>query len=227
MRIGFYGDSFCKDKFYPKYETYISLLLKHYNAGLAHLGHPGSSIWDLIIEQFPTQEDNLPDVCVFCWTSHERFYHKTVRTIRQLEALNYSATKIKITPNYSFGLNGDIWKASEQYYKHLFDDNKARLEYKSALHYFDNVILEPYKDTKFIHLWSFGNTIKIYEDASNTWAPDNLKYMHEWKNGITIKPSLMSIATRNEIDYDAPNHLPGKETNLFLFEEIKKAIDNY
>jgi hypothetical protein len=227
MQIGFYGDSFCKDKFYPKYETYVSLLLKHYDAGLAHVGQPGSSLWDLIINQFPKEETKLPDICVFCWTSHERFYHKTVRTIRQLEALNYSATKIKVTPNYSFGLNSDVWKASEQYYKHLFDDNKARLEYKAALHYFDTVILESYKNTKFIHLWSFGDTIKIHDEAIDTWAPDNLRYMHDWKNGVEIRPSLMSIATRQQLDYNAPNHLPGKDNNYFLFEQIKNAIGAY
>jgi hypothetical protein len=227
MQIGFYGDSFCKDNFHPKYETYISLLKKHYNADITHLGYGGSSHWDLIINQFQKDEHALPDVCIFVWTSHDRFYNKVVRGIRSSESLNYSKTRFKILPTYSYGLHRDIWKAAEQYYKHLYDENKVRLEYKSSLHYFDNVILEAHKHTKFIHLWSFGDWIKAYNKANDRWAPNNLTYMHTWKNGVEIRPSLMSIATRVEIDYDAPNHIPGKENNIFIFEKIKEAIEGY
>lgn len=227
MKIGFYGDSFCKDKFHFKYDTYISLLKKHYKASITHLGYGGSSHWDLIINQFQKDEHKLPDVCIFVWTGHDRFYNKTVRGIRSFESINYSNTQFKINPTYSYGLHSNIWLAAEQYYKHLFDDEKAKLEYKSSLHYFDNVILQAHKNTKFIHLWSFGDCIKVYNEDKDTWSPDNLTYMHTWKHGVEIQPSLMSIATRGEIDYSAPNHLPGKANNILVFEKIKEAIEDY
>lgn len=230
MKIGFYGDSFCRDKTHPKYETYISLLLKHYNAELTHLGFGGSSQWDLIIEQFQKDEHNLPDVCIFTWTEYSRLYHNKVRHIKAWEALEYADKKFKITPTYSFGLQSDVWKSAEAYYKHIYDDHKSRLEYASSLYYFDNVILEAHKNTKFIHLWSYGDQIESLlpgDDPLQYWEPNNLKYLHTWRNGVEIRPSLMSIATRNGIDYEAANHIPGNESNMLVFEQIKKAIEEY
>ena len=221
------------EKSYSKYETYISLLLNYYNAELTHLGYGGSSQWDLIIEQFQKDEHNLPDVCIFTWTSHNRLYHNKVRHLREKECLTYSDTKFKIVPTYSFGLHSKIWSASEQYYKHLYNDNKTRLEYKSSLYYFDNVILEAHKNTKFIHLWSFGDQISLAPPENHprgltwSWSPENLTYLHTWKNGVEIRPSLMSIATEDGIDFEAPNHIPGNKNNSLIFEKIKNAIEEY
>jgi hypothetical protein len=237
MRIGFYGDSFCSDKFTinsiadkfsTEYKTYIALLENYYNADITHLGYGGSSHWDLIINQFLKDEASLPDICIFCWTDTNRLYHKTVRGIREREALEYSSTKFKVVPTYSFGLHTDTWKAAEQYYKYLYDSEKTKLEYKASLHYFDNVLLAKHPDKKFIHLWSFGEPVTVYDNYTDTWAADNIQYLHQWNHGVEIRPSLMSIATRKEYNYyNAPNHVPGKENNILIFEKIKDAIEEY
>ena len=104
MRIGFFGDSFVYElsnphSWYYNYVTYLKLIKDHYNAEVVNLGVGGSSYWDSIIKQFPPHENNLPDVCVFCWTDSGRVYHPTVRNLG------------------SWLLNKHDWK--DTHYKHL------------------------------------------------------------------------------------------------------------
>lgn len=230
MRIGFYGDSFCQHKFSIFNKTYISLLEDHYAAKVIHLGYGGSSHWDLIINQFKTP---LPDVCVFCWTDSNRLFHPTIRHIRYTEALNYSQAKSKFNATYDFGMHKKTWQAAQAYYEELYDQTKTNIEYISSLYYFDHQILGQYNNTKFIHLWSFGNPTKWYNDSlSDTFAKDNLSYPYRWSHGMEIRPSMMSLATRSPTaswdDFQkAVNHIPTKEVNVELFNKIKYCIDNY
>lgn len=208
--IGFFGDSFCEYRTHPhcienNYETYIQKVVNYFNFDLVQLGEPGSSIWDLYFLQFDKfiKNDNIPDICVFSWTSHNRLYHPTVRNIT-------AATLSFLKPNRDIKL---IWNAASLYYQHLFNEEKHLLEYVSFLYYFDNHILSKLTESsKFIHLWSF----------------DDMLY--SWNNGIEIKPSLSEVATfknDNPEYYGIPNHISGELRNQIVFECIKDAINNY
>ena len=222
MKIGFFGDSFSAEnppKFFYKYRTYISLLEQEYKINITIYSRGGTSHWDLIINQFLPNIDNLPDICIFTWPDENRFFHRTVRNIRRQEALGYSQEQYKLLKiSYNFGLYKNEWTAAEMFYHYLFDKEKNEIEYKSSLHYFDNVIIDKLKDKKFIHLWSFNQK-------------------HEWKNNIELNEPLIKIAERmipnyhpapgqgdNE-NYLAPNHLPGQELNNYVFEKVKGLID--
>jgi hypothetical protein len=209
MRIGFFGDSFCENNregflgLTKTIESYIDLTVDHYNAKLTNTGVGGSSHWDLILNQF-MPNDNLPDVCIFLWTDHSRLYHKKVRQLRLNSAIEYTES-FKINPTYSFGMHGKVWKAAEQFYKHLYDDKKSKIEYTGSLLYFDNLIKDI--DKKFIHIWSFEQ-------------PDNFA----WTTGAEIRPGLASKFNTEDI---APNHLPHQEDNIKIFKAIQYCIDNY
>ena len=83
MKIAFFGDSFCShldgkqasvgsyiyNNINYRYDTYIKKLELHYSAEIVHLGLGGSSIYDVILSQFPNflKENSYPDVCVFVY----------------------------------------------------------------------------------------------------------------------------------------------------------------
>jgi hypothetical protein len=225
MKIGFYGDSFSAEKrpLPPstfQYKTYIRLLEKEFKTNINIRSYGGCSHWDIIINQFLPDINNLPDVCIFTWPDEHRLFHRKVRHIRLNDALEYSKISWKIAKiGYSFGFFKNEWQAAEMYYKHLYDTEKNDLEYKSSLYYFDNVILEKIKNKKFIHLWSF-------------------EKKHNWKNNIALDQSLLSIAenmipdyhepnhlvARNK-NYDSANHLPTQEVNDCVFEKVRDLIN--
>lgn len=203
--IGFYGDSFCADlendhSKTNNYDTYIKMLSK--DATIVNLGLGGSSVWDNILLQF--QEDNLPEVCIFVWTEPDRLFHRKHRN------LNW------------FSINNDNFKDSEpllhsavlKYYSQLHDFEKHKIECSALLYYFDNVVLSKYKNTKFIHMWSFKDSI-----------------YHRWSNGVEIRPALIELSVKDSDDLPRrdrrANHIEGQEKNSLLYNVIKDAIENY
>ena len=203
--IGFYGDSFCADlendhsKIY-NYETYIKKLSK--NSDVLNLGVGGSSVWDSILLQF--KEDNIPEVCVFVWTEADRLFHREHRNLNMLSVDSQDFKK----------LNPNMHKASMNYFRYLYDPEKQKLECISLLHYFDKKILPKYKNTKFIHMWSFKNSIN-----------------YRWETGVEIHPALIEFSVDNLDDVPRhdkrANHIEGEQKNDLLYNIIKDAIDNY
>jgi len=230
MKIGFFGDSFVEELSNPHswfhgYKTYLAIIKKHYNAEIVNLGQGGSSYWDVILKQFPLVINDLPDVCVFCWTESSRLFHPTVRNIGPWLTGN---TK-HIDPIGKL-LNSKKYDAAKQYYVHLHDQQKAEQEQLAALYYFDNVVLNPIRDkTKIIHLWSFGNILDWEQE--NPYYPSNVTYPYRWQTGQEIHPSLncfTMIGCDNADTADwAPNHFGSKENNTILADIIINAIDNH
>jgi len=220
IKIGFFGDSFCcrnKGMMWEN-ETYIRKLEKHYQATVVNLGVGGSSIWDVLLVQLNPfiKTDTIPDICVFVWTEHSRIFHKTIRHINSGSAKKYKNTD-------------KVWSTANDYYDHLFDDDLAKLQYTSALEYFDNNMLTKFPPTtKIVHLWSFGNFAEWKEES---FKPENITYLHTWKNGIEIQPPLMTFALEecntldNFLTGNAKNHIGDKEINDKIFNLIKTAID--
>lgn len=204
MRIGFYGDSFCSDLYSDtESETYIKKTIDYYNADLISLGVGGSSVWDVILLQFPKDLSTVPDVCIFTWTSPDRLFHRTVRKItHQFHKSTSKDTELK--------------NAVEQYFIHLHDQEKSVMEAVSAMHFFDNKILSQV-NSKIIHLWSFGNS---YGEAGVELAGAG----YEFTNGVDTKLNLSTLAT---LDTVYPNHISSDKNNQLIFETIKQAINNY
>ena len=213
MKIAFFGDSFCTEENNPHsflygYDTYLTKLKDHYNADIVNLGVGGSSHWDLIIKQFPKFKDDLPDVCIFCWTDYGRLYHPTVRTLTYGSSKNTKLKDFKLDQVLQY----NVHKSAKEYFNHLYDDDKARLEYASALYHFDKTVLTELENkTKIIHIWSTG-------------------CFYQWSTGLEVRPSLNSVAQlpiEHKHDSMSANHLGGEKKNNIVFEWLRYAIDNH
>lgn len=203
MNIGFYGDSFCCEISNPHsivkgYDTYIKKIKQHYDANITSLGVGGSSVWDVILQQF--KSESTPEVCIFCWTDPNRIYNKNVRNI------TYGSVTDKKLKDYKLSdlIYYKTISAAKQYFKYLHDYDKSQLEYAAALEYFDNNVLTHVNST-LIHLYSFEKT-------------------YTWKNGITVNTPLNSFVEGSSL---AANHLDGDDSNEKVFQLIKNTIDGH
>ena len=216
LRIGFFGDSFCKSNLSG---TYINKLQNYLQADVVNLGTGGSSIEDAILLQFNPMKESPPDICVFLWTSAYRLYHPKIRNIT-IHSAYQNATHT----------DNPVWSAAYEYYKHISDIQATNFRYVSVLFYFESKILASLpKNTKIIHLWSFGESAEWSHDA---YAPNKLTYAHRFSTGVEIRPSLVSLACFDrhidKITNDTcPNHLNNQEKNEILFQWILDAIQNY
>jgi hypothetical protein len=216
VKIGFFGDSFCSDKrsWSLNYDTYISMIEKRYDANIVHLGVAGSSIGDVILLQLKPfiEQNNVPDICIFSWTEPHRLFHRTVRQ------LNYSSSDENVSKS-------STWKAAHDYYKYLWDKEFTELQYLSLLEHIDNKILTVFpKNTKIIHMWSFGKTLEKNSDISD--------FHYTWSNGVEIKTTLAEIGYSDSsleefLNDHGPNHLTTKQKNQQVFDLICDSIDNY
>ena len=230
MRIGFFGDSFVYElsnphSWYYNYVTYLKLIKDHYNAEVVNLGVGGSSYWDSIIKQFPPHENNLPDVCVFCWTDSGRVYHPKVRNLGSW-LLNKHDWK---DTHYKHLLNYKEYRAAREYFTHLHDYEKSQRESIAAFYHFDREVLSKIQNkTKIIHLWSFGVTNKWEQE--NPYYPSNVNYIYRWQSGTEIRPSLKcfsAIGRTTLNDNMSANHLGSILNNKLVADMIIDAIDNH
>lgn len=203
MTIGFFGDSFCGDisnqhSIDNNYDTYLQKVANHFNAEITNTGIGGSSAWDLVLIQFAEQvKKGLPDVCVFVWTEGDRVFNRTHRNLNVM-SVERGNTKIH--------------NAAKEYYYHLYDEEKSKLEYVSLLHYFDTIILPQHPHTKFIHLWGFGE----YPTSDNP----EIHYAYTWKTGHEIRPSLITLSDEILSLDNRPNHLDGEFKNQLVADWI-------
>lgn len=230
MKIGFFGDSFVHEisnphSWYYKYDTFLKRIKDHYNADIVNLGVGGSSYWDVMLKQFRPYENNLPDVCVFCWTDFSRVYHPTVRNIG---SWTLAPHKWKDT-HYSHLLNYKTIRAGKEYFTHLYDHEKAKQESVASFYYYDREVLAPIQHkTKIIHLWSFG--LPTVWEQDNPYYPDNINYLHRWQTGTEVRPSLkcFSLIGRATLDDGmAANHLGSTLNNKLIADIVIEAIDNH
>jgi hypothetical protein len=228
--IGFFGDSFAAEEanahsWWFKYETYIRKTANYYDAEIVNLGQGGSSIWDAILIQLDPliKTNTVPNICVFVWTNPGRLFHREIRRINHSDSLTpkihtYSIFKHK------------IWEAAKQYYLYLYDQEQAKLEHLSFMHYIDNIILPTLpKTTKIIHFWSSADPTNW--DTQN-FHPTKISYPYKWKHGVEIRPALLSLSLSDkdvsilQVDKRA-NHIEGEIKNSLISSWIKYAILRY
>lgn len=208
--IAFFGDSFCsvlKDKYSIEnnYQTYIEKVSISLDANIVNLGVDGSNIWDVVLIQMPEVLKKIkPDVCIFVWTDPSRIFNRTHRN------LNSWIIQVKEFKN----TNRSLHNAVTQYYNYLYDEEKHNLEARALLYYFDNEIISKMKGIKFIHFWSFENSV-----------------CHRWSTGVEIRPSLEIISRWNNGMLAASdartNHIEGDEKNNLIKNLIINATETY
>lgn len=211
--IGFFGDSYCAVD-----SGWIRSITDYYSAEITHLGKPGSSVPDLIINQWDKElkRGRTPDIAVFIWTTDSRLFHPTQRNITPERALSIREK----------GGKPELWEAAKQYYTYLYDAEYMALSTKSLLCYFDRMVLPLLPKTKVVHLWAFGQPIP----GRKNYVPEGISYPYSFTTGVEVQPALVTISqqgrTMEQMGQDnSPNHMDTEEKNLRVFNMVREAID--
>ena len=137
--IGFFGDSFCSA---DQPESWCNILQKRLGcSGSSHFGGPGQSIWSVFFKFNNLIKRNLvPDIAIFCWTEPYRLYHPELVLSANTEPLA--------------GVDLNVYKTLENYWKYLHSYDKDEMAYEYALKYYDQNILSKVK-SQIVQMWSF------------------------------------------------------------------------
>ena len=169
--IGFFGDSFCASN---QPESWCNILQQKLGARrIRWFGEPGRSVWNTMIKFNKLIEtDQVPDISVFCWTEPYRLYHPDLILTANTEPLE--------------GVDPNLYKALDDYWKYLHSYDKDHLTYEYALKYYDQHVLSKVK-SEIVQMWSFRPFETAGKDA-------NIKL----QTGIVIDESLMSFSKQNK-----------------------------
>jgi len=86
------------------------------------------------------EQNHVPDISIFCWTEPYRLYHPELILSSNTEPLE--------------GVDPNIYKALDDYWKYLHNYDKDEMVYEYALKHYDQNILSKV-DSEIVQLWSF------------------------------------------------------------------------
>ena len=137
--IGFFGYSFCESN---QPESWCNILQEKLGCDrIRHFGEPGRSIWSVFFKfNSLILKKQVPDISVFCWTEPYRLYHPRLILSANTEPME--------------GVDPDVYRTLEDYWKHLHSYEKDEMAYEYALRYYDQNILSKV-DKKIIQMCSF------------------------------------------------------------------------
>ena len=136
--IGFFGDSFCASN---QLDSWCNILQQKLKCDrIRHFGEPGRSIWSVFFKfNKLIKENKVPDYSIFCWTEPYRLYHPSLILSANTEPLE--------------GVDRNIYKSLDDYWKYLHSYDKDELAYEYAIKYYDQNVLSKLKNTKIIHTY--------------------------------------------------------------------------
>ena len=147
--IGFFGDSFCASN---QPESWCNILQQKLGCKrIRWFGKPGRSIWGVFF-QFNEliKQNKVPDISVFCWTEPYRLYHPELILSIGTEPLE--------------GVDPNVYKTLDNYWKYLHSAEKDNMAYEYALKYYDQNVLAKLKNKTIVQMWSFkpNTDIKLF-----------------------------------------------------------------
>ena len=182
--IGFFGDSFCASN-QPK--SWCNILQEKLGADrIRWFGEPGSSVWSTMFKFNKLIEQNhVPDISIFCWTEPYRLYHPELILSSNTEPLE--------------GVDPNIYKALDSYWKYLHSTEKDDMAYEYALRYYDQNVLAKLENKTVVQMWSFkpeaiielqtgtfiDESMFIFsksEGEKHGWGVGNINHMTEKQN---------------------------------------------
>jgi len=182
--IGFFGDSFCASN---QPESWCNILQEKLGADrIRWFGEPGSSVWSTMFKFNKLIEQNhVPDISIFCWTEPYRLYHPELILSSNTEPLE--------------GVDPNIYKALDSYWKYLHSTEKDDMAYEYALRYYDQNVLAKLENKTVVQMWSFkpeaiielqtgtfiDESMFIFsksEGEKHGWGVGNINHMTEKQN---------------------------------------------
>ena len=138
--IGFFGDSFCASN---QPESWCNILQHKLGADrIRWFGEPGRSVWSTMFKfNKLIEQDCVPDISVFCWTEPYRLYHPEL-----ILSLNTKPLE---------GVDPNVYKALDDYWKYLHSAEKDDMVYEYALKHYDRSILAKLENKTVVQMWSF------------------------------------------------------------------------
>ena len=135
--IGFFGDSFCASN---QPESWCNILQEKLGANrIRWFGNPGRSIWSVFFKYNKLIEQNaVPDISIFCWTEPYRLYHPKLILSANTEPLE--------------GVDPNMYKALDEYWKYLHSTEKDDMAYEYAL----NIMIKTYCLKSTVRLYRCG-----------------------------------------------------------------------
>lgn len=198
--IGYFGDSFCAGR---ESESWCILLAQKLDARVVHWGEPGRSIWTTIMKFNQIFERNrVPDICVFCWTEPYRLYHPNLILCANTEPME--------------GVDPDVYRALDDYWKYLHSYHKDELSYEYALKWFDQNVLSKV-NKKIVQMWSF----RPFETAGKDV---NIKLL----TGTFIDESMFAFSKKDGVKDGSGvgtiNHMTAEQNKLWTEKVYKRII---
>ena len=137
--IGFFGDSFCASN---QPGSWCNILQKKLGCHrIKHFGEPGRSIWSTMIKfNKLIDQGSVPDISIFCWTEPYRLYHPRFILSANTQPLE--------------GVDPNVYKTLENYWKYLHSYDKDEMCYEYALKYYDQNVLSKV-NSQIVQMWSF------------------------------------------------------------------------
>lgn len=210
----------------PWYKAYQGMIGDHFNCYPEFRGVPGTGPWSMFFDFLNFQDKENVEVAIIAWSEINRLYHPVYQPInRHLVDDKDYAHKLSYEEK-------EVITAANYYYKELYDGHQKSYEMKALMALFDNMALE-YKDIKFIHLPCFS-----WETPTEWWGEtykkkkiSDLRYYHDFKNGMEIRPALMYLSMNDGWPDDLSNdprecHLTPR-VNRLLADSIIYCIENY
>jgi hypothetical protein len=191
--IGFFGDSFCASN---QPESWCNILQEKLGCSRPRwFGNPGKSIWSTIFNfNKLIKQHRVPDVSVFCWTEPYRLYHPSLILSANTQPME--------------GVDPNVYKTLDNYWKHLHSYEKDELSYEYAIKYFDQNVLTKVK-SDIVQLWSFkpfetagkdaniklttgtfiDESIYAFSGGADAWGQGNINHMtveqnKEWADKV-------------------------------------------
>jgi len=185
--IGFFGDSFCASN---QADSWCNILQEKLGANkIRWFGNPGRSIWSVFFQYNKLiQQNEVPDISVFCWTEPYRLYHPKHILSANTEPLE--------------GVDKNIYEALDQYWIHLHNYDKDEMAYEYALKYYDQNILAKVK-SDIVQMWSFRPFETAGKDAgiklqTGTFIDESMFHFSGGKDGWGVGTINHMTAEQNK-----------------------------
>ena len=194
MKIVGFGDSFIQSKNTVPYQ-YTQLVIDKFGGDYELFGVNGGGIWDTFFEfkRYTETNPNFLDVdlILFAWSDASRLYNSEVRNACYANSLNHKDSK------------DPFWIAVKYYYEYIFDIDKTRHEFDAFFYWVDDWLNKHFPNKKIINMYSFPKmttSSSVYFEYLDIVKhnPENEIYYHEFKNSVTIKPSLLHFSLNDE-----------------------------
>jgi hypothetical protein len=204
---------------------YQGMIGDHFKCIPEFKGFPGSGPWAMFFDFLRYDKKDEIDVVIMAWSEIARLYHPKLRsgnvTLWDKERMNSLTDDEKI-----------ILNAAKGYMYNLGDEEKLNYEMRALMMMVDDMTKQ-YPHIKFIHLPCF-----TWLEQGQWWGRDyhttdhtELRYHHDFKNGMEIRPALMYMSMLDDWPDDLSNdrrecHMTPR-VNRLLADSIIHCIENY